>query len=96
MSTDISVSGQPDGSFAVVVRQGATRTEHVVTVPPGLATQVGADGVADVRIVEASFEFLLEREPATSILRSFGLEVIERYFPEYRSELSRRLAAGGA
>ena len=36
--------------------------------------------------------FLLERESPSSILRSFSLDVIERYFPEYRVEMSRRLA----
>jgi hypothetical protein len=33
--------------------------------------------------LQASFEFLLEREPASSILSRFALPVIERYFPEY-------------
>jgi hypothetical protein len=33
--------------------------------------------------VEKSFEFLLEREPNTSILRSFELGVTAGYFPEY-------------
>ena len=35
------------------------------------------------KLVEKSFEFLLERESNTSILRSFDLPVIQRYFPEY-------------
>lgn len=43
------------------------------------------------RIVRASFEFLLEREPASSILPEFSLDVIGRYFPEYEDELPRRL-----
>jgi hypothetical protein len=37
----------------------------------------------DPHLHEASFEFLLEREPASSILSQFALPVIERYFPEY-------------
>jgi hypothetical protein len=41
--------------------------------------------------VRASFAFLPEREPPTSIMPSFDLPVIERYFPEYRSELPRRM-----
>ncbi len=39
----------------------------------------------------ASFEFLLEREPATSILREFSLDVISRYFPGYPAEIRARL-----
>ena len=34
-------------------------------------------------LVTRSFDFLLEREPASSILKSFELSVIGRYFPEY-------------
>ena len=43
------------------------------------------------RVVRVSFEFLLEREPAASILPEFSLDVIGRYFPEYEDELPRRL-----
>lgn len=38
-------------------------------------------------LVEASFAFLLEREPKESILREFDLTVIGRYFPEYEQEI---------
>lgn len=41
-----------------------------------------------------SFRFLLEREPNTSILSSFDLPVIGRYFPEYEREIRERLAKG--
>jgi hypothetical protein len=39
--------------------------------------------------VRASFRFLLDREPATSILARFSLDVISRYFPEYRREIGK-------
>lgn len=51
-----------------------------------------APGVEPKRLVEASFRFLLERESVTSILPSFDLNIIERYFPEYRSDIGARLA----
>ena len=38
-----------------------------------------------------SFVFLLEREPASSIMSEFSLDVISRYFPEYVEELPERL-----
>ena len=43
------------------------------------------------RVVRESFEFLLEREPASSIMREFSLDVIPTYFPEYTEELPKRL-----
>jgi hypothetical protein len=41
--------------------------------------------------VEASFEFMLEREPRESILREFDLPLIGRYFPEYPRVIGERL-----
>ncbi len=41
-------------------------------------------------LVRRSFDFLLAREPKESILASFGLSTIERYFPEYAREIRRR------
>ena len=43
------------------------------------------------RLVEASFRFLLEREPREAVLRRFDLPLIGRYFPEYAAEIGRRL-----
>ena len=46
------------------------------------------DGEAAVEdLVRRSFEFLLEREPPSSILPRFDLSVIERYFPDYDQRL---------
>jgi hypothetical protein len=47
-------------------------------------------GAADpTQLVRRSFQFLLAREPKESILRSFGLSIIARYFPEYEREIRR-------
>lgn len=92
MSDTVTVSRRLDGSFVVEVAQRETRTDHVVSVPPGFAADLGATDADDEKLVRESFAFLLEREPATSILPSFGLEVIGRYFPDYREEMARRLA----
>lgn len=73
--------------------QGATT--HVVDVPSGLAEELGWSSAEEVELVRESFAFLLEREPATSILRHFSLEVIGRYFPEFRGELRSRRANRG-
>jgi len=43
-----------------------------------------APGATDpTDLVRRSFEFILAREPRESILGSFSLSVIGRYFPEY-------------
>jgi len=49
-------------------------------------------GVSDpTAVVEAAFAFLLEREGPESILRSFALSEIGRYFPGYEADLRSRL-----
>lgn len=90
--TTITVSGA-GGNYVVDVVEGSSASRHTVSVPPGLASVLGWEG-REEDLVRASFSFLLEREPAAAILRRFGLDVIERYFPEYRAEIARRAAPG--
>jgi hypothetical protein len=85
----VTVVASGPGEHRVAVRDGATATEHTVTVPEGMAAGLGTD---EETLVRHSFAFLLEREPASSILRRFDLTVIGRYFPEYDEEIRRRLA----
>jgi predicted dinucleotide-utilizing enzyme len=89
---EISVGGLGDRAFEVQVRDGAHVTTHRVTVPDGLAAGLGVRDDQTEHLVRESFRFLLEREPSSSILREFSLDEISRYFPEYRSELARRLS----
>ena len=51
-----------------------------------------APGMEPEELVRLSFEFLLEREPRESIMRSFELPIIGRFFGDYRDEMERRLA----
>ncbi len=39
------------------------------------------------RLIELSFRFLLDREPNTSILEKFDLDLISHYFPEYINDI---------
>lgn len=79
---DVQVEPIAGGSIAVVqVEHGGRRTRHRVTVKDEDLSRYGATDVAD--LVRRSFEFLLEREPNTSILREFRITEIERYFPQY-------------
>ena len=88
----VLVARQADGAFAVKVRGARTETSHVVSVPDGFAHTLGVAGVPGEELVRASFIFLLDREPASSILTRFSLDVIARYFPEYTSELRSYLS----
>jgi hypothetical protein len=74
----------------VTVGEDPAATHHDVAVTTEDLARL-APGTEVERLVEASFAFLLEREPRESILRSFDLPVIGRYFPEYDAEISSRL-----
>jgi hypothetical protein len=90
MSEHVEIRSAGERSYTVTVRDGAgKRTEHHVVVPATLATDLGIED--EERLVRVSFEFLLEREPAPSILRRFDLDVIGRYFPEYMTAIRKRL-----
>jgi hypothetical protein len=77
--------------FQVTVREGETETRHRVTLEKSDYSKLVGEETSPEALVEESFRFLLEREPKESILGSFDLMVIGRYFPEYRREIVRRL-----
>jgi hypothetical protein len=86
----IDVQQIDDTTFEVTV-QGRVTTKHEVTVDPSYDEKLSGKRVPPETLVAKSFEFLLEREPNTSILRRFDLSVISRYFPEYESEIPKML-----
>ena len=71
----------------LITDDDGTTSEHDVAVTPEDLARLapGVDDPAD--LVRRSFVFLLAREPKESILRSFNLPVIGRYFPEYEREI---------
>ncbi len=75
--------------FRVTVREGGSETVHEVTVGSADRERLGGRFGTPEELVEASFRFLLARESKESILRSFDLPVIARYFPEYEREMGR-------
>jgi hypothetical protein len=83
----VSVREASDGHVAEVTVRGRETTTHRVRVSRADHERYGGGDVAD--LLERSFEFLLSREPNTSILREFDLSTIERYFPEYADEITR-------
>jgi hypothetical protein len=87
----IRVDALADGEWAVTIDDAGHTTRHVVTVPSGYAQAIGCSGVSDAALVRASFAFLLDREPAGSILRRFSVDVIPRFFSEYPTAIARYL-----
>ena len=91
---DVACAEAGDGwACSVRVREVGGTTEHEVAIRPADAAAHGVRSVDDAeRLVRETFAFLLEREPKESILRSFDITVVSRYFPEFESEIRSRLA----
>jgi hypothetical protein len=77
--------------FAVTVRSAGSQTVHQVTVPPRLLEDLALEPDDEERLVRASFEFLLQREPPSSILGHFDLDIIGHFFPAYIDSMRARL-----
>lgn len=92
MQQQIEIKRMTDHEYGVRVREGDHATDHHVRVPESLRDELGIVDLDEDQLVRESFHFLLEREPADSILREFDLDVISRYFPDYVSEIRTRLS----
>lgn len=88
--TEIHVESAGEETWHVRVEEGGGATEHVVSVPPDQRKRYGG-GADAADLVEASFRFLLEREPKEAILPRFELSTIEGYFPEYPEVIRDRV-----
>ena len=89
----ISIKKRTDDVFVVTVADSITTT-HTVTVTDQSLTDLTDNNATKTKLLEFSFNFLLDREPNTSILSSFDINVITKYFSDYRDEVRRWCDAG--
>jgi hypothetical protein len=85
-SISVSCDGDPNrGWTCQVTLREADRpvSAHTVRVRVTDLARLDPGATEPTELVTASFAFLLEREPPGSILPSFDLTDIARYFPEY-------------
>lgn len=74
----------------MTVTGGGGSTEHDVTLSSADLERLGASHRSPEDFIRACFEFLLEREAKESILPSFDVSVIGRYFPEFERVIQDR------
>jgi hypothetical protein len=87
MVTVVAVPEAGGWRCGVEVADGAGTTRHAVRVRPADLERWGRAGETAEQLVRRAFEFLLSREPASQILRSFDVSDISRYFPEFDREI---------
>ena len=93
-SISVRCDGSPEDAWTcdVTLREGGLDiSRHRVRVWAADLARFTRGATDPNAIVKASFAFLLERESPTRILRSFDLTDINRFFPEYETEIRRRM-----
>jgi hypothetical protein len=91
---DIEVKKSDHGDsygFQVTVRERGSESHHRVTLRKDDYERLAGGKASPEALVTESFRFLQERESKESILGSFDLTVISRYFPKYEREIVKRL-----
>jgi hypothetical protein len=86
----IRVEKISETTFTVTV-EDRTTTTHTVTVAREYWQELTGGSIPPEKLVEKSFEFLLARELNTSILGTFALPTIQRYFADYESVMRKML-----
>ena len=80
--TTILVTAAGGDRYTVTVEEGDDSSVYEVTATADDLARYAPDARIE-SLVEASFRFLLDREPRQAILAVFALPVIARYFPAY-------------
>jgi hypothetical protein len=87
----ISIRHEQGNDYFVTIDDPRGTTSHVVTIWPSDVERYAGEAAPE-DLLEAAFEFLLEREPPRAILSRFELPVIERCFPEFPRAMAARFA----
>ena len=86
----ITPEGIETGAYSVEIVRGEEKIEYTVGLNEDYYQMLCGGEISHEDLIKKSFEFLLEQESASAILREFDLPVIEEYFPEYKNEIRKR------
>ncbi len=86
----ITVKKNDEKTYTVTVEEGGTMSSHKVTLNDSYHKKLTDGKESKESLIERAFEFLLQRESKESILSSFDLTAINRYFPEFEKKITRR------
>jgi len=84
----IKIDKKDENTFQVTIEQNSSTSNHTVTLDDQYHKKLSGGIIPKEELIKKSFEFLLDREPKESIMGSFNLKVISKFFPEYESYIS--------
>ena len=82
----IFIKSLSDNKFEITVNKKLV-TKHTVVLTDEYHEILTKKKISKKKLLEYSFQFLLDRETNTSILSFFDLNIISKYFPEYENEI---------
>ena len=82
----ILIKGLSDNKFEIIVTEKPI-TKHIVLLTDEYHNILTKKKISKKKLLEYSIQFLMDREPHTSILSFFELDIISKYFPEYENEI---------
>jgi hypothetical protein len=81
----------PVAEYRVVLTpDDGPHSTHEVTLSENYWQELTGGKMSGQDLVEATFEFLLQRESNDAIMNRFDLSVMAEYWPEYENEIKRR------
>lgn len=91
ISVNTEIENERSWTFTVTVFDQGRKHDYEVTLSWSDYDHWSHGRVAPEKVIDAAFRFLLEREPATAIMRKFDAAVIRRYFPEVDQVLPKMM-----
>ena len=85
---NISIKTLSNNEYEVTVNSNS-KTTHIITLSDEVHKNLTNEKVTKEELLDFSFKFLLDREPNTSIMSSFELTVISRYFSDYEKSVKK-------
>ena len=83
---ELLINQLSNDKFEVII-YGDQQTKHLVSLSDEFYFSLTSKKISKKELLKYSFQFLLEREPNTTILSSFELTEISKYFPEYLNKV---------
>ena len=87
----IEVEQLDDTKYRVTIEGPEKTTTHEVTIDHPYVERLTGGWHTTETLLEQTFEFMLEREPNTLILKRFEITTLPRYFPDYERRVKELL-----
>jgi hypothetical protein len=92
MTKQLHVEPLGGHDYLVRVREGEEGVAILVQASPDVVQRPGFGGLTEARIVEATVEFLIERQFAADLPQALDLDDVAAAYDNYLSELELRLS----